>query len=162
MYLLGYAPRDNRVYVADRDVGVYSYSLSLSVIQYQTAVLRGDVEAAQELLPQIPQDQRGRIARFLETQDMKELALEISTDLEQKFDLALQLSRLDIAVDIARQVDIESKWRTLSDVALQAWNFTLAEECLQKANDLSGLLLFYTSSGNQSGLREVADKASKY
>ncbi|CAO3643510.1 unnamed protein product [Cunninghamella echinulata] len=160
MYLLGYAPRDNRVYVADRDVGVYSYSLSLSVIQYQTAVLRGDVEAAQELLPQIPQDQRGRIARFLETQDMKELALEISTDLEQKFDLALQLSRLDIAVDIARQVDIESKWRTLSDVALQAWNFTLAEECLQKANDLSGLLLFYTSSGNQSGLREVANKAT--
>ncbi|KAI9304445.1 coatomer WD associated region-domain-containing protein [Cunninghamella echinulata] len=160
MYLLGYAPRDNRVYVADRDVGVYSYSLSLSVIQYQTAVLRGDVEAAQELLPQIPQDQRGRIARFLETQDMKELALEISTDLEQKFDLALQLSRLDIAVDIARQVDIESKWRTLSDVALQTWNFTLAEECLQKANDLSGLLLFYTSSGNQSGLREVADKAT--
>ncbi|CAO3613410.1 unnamed protein product [Cunninghamella blakesleeana] len=159
MYLLGYAPRDNRVYVADRDVGVYSYSLSLSVIQYQTAVLRGDVEAAQELLPQIPQDQRGRIARFLETQDMKELALEISTDLEQKFDLALQLSRLDIAVDIARQVDNESKWRTLSDVALQAWNFALAEECLQKANDLSGLLLFYTSSGNQSGLREVAEKA---
>ncbi|SAM07989.1 hypothetical protein [Absidia glauca] len=159
MYLLGYAPRDNRVYLADRDVGVYSYALSLSVIQYQTAVLRGDVEAANELLPQIPQDQRGRIARFLETQDMKELALDVSTDLEQKFDLALQLGRLETAVDIARQVDNDSKWRTLGDAALQSWNFALAEECLQKAKDLSGLLLFYTANGNQAGLRQVAEQA---
>jgi coatomer subunit beta' len=161
MYLLGYAPRDNRVYLADRDVGVYSYALSLSVIQYQTAVLRGDVEAANELLPQIPQDQRARIARFLETQDMKELALDVSTDLEQKFDLALQLGRLETAVDIARQVDNDSKWRTLGDAALQSWNFALAEECLQKAKDLSGLLLFYTANGNQAGLHQVAEQASK-
>ncbi|ORX42014.1 Coatomer, beta' subunit [Hesseltinella vesiculosa] len=143
MYLLGYAPRDNRVYVSDRDASVYSYSLSLAVIQYQTAVLRGDVAAATEILPQIPQDQH-----------MKELALDVSTDLEQKFDLALQLGRLDTAVDIARQ-----QWRTLGDVALQAWNFSLAEECLKNAKDLSGLLLFYTSNGNKAGLRQVAEDA---
>ncbi|KAI8369331.1 coatomer WD associated region-domain-containing protein [Radiomyces spectabilis] len=159
MYLLGYAPRDNRVYLADRDVNVYSYALSLTVIQYQTAILRGDIEGANMLLPSIPNDQRGRIARFLESQNLKELALEVSYDSEQKFYLAIQLGKLDIATEIAREVNNEPKWRALADVAMAAWKFDLAEECLIKAQDLSGLLLYYTANGNRKGMREVADQA---
>ncbi|KAI9311723.1 coatomer WD associated region-domain-containing protein [Dichotomocladium elegans] len=159
MYLLGYSPRENRVYLADRDVGIFSYSLSLAVIDYQTAVLRGDLESAAKLLPSIPVDQRGRIARFLESQDLKDLALEVSTDAEQKFDLALQLGKLETATALARELDSEARWRNLSDVALANWKFDLAEESLQKAKDLSGLLLFYTASGNRDGMRKVADQA---
>ena len=124
--------------------------------------MRGDLETAASLLPDIPSDQRGRIARFLEAQDLKELALEVSTDSEQKFDLAINLGKLDIATEIARELDSEARWRNLSDVALSSWKFDLAEECLQKSKDLSGLLLFYTASGNRTGVREVADQACKY
>lgn len=46
----------------------YAFGLSLSVIEYQTAVLRGDLDAAADILPSVPQEQRNRIARFLETQ----------------------------------------------------------------------------------------------
>ena len=49
-------------------MGVYSYALSLTVVEYQTAILRGDMEAAEAILPTIPNDQRNRIARFLEAQ----------------------------------------------------------------------------------------------
>lgn len=132
------------------------------MIQYQTAVLRGDLESAASLLPSIPSDQRGRIARFLESQDLKELALEVSTDAEQKFDLAIQLGKLDIATELARELDSEARWRNLGDVALSNWKFDLAEECLQKAKDLSGLLLFYSSSNNRDGMRKVADEACKF
>lgn len=48
------------------------YALSLSVIEYQTAILREDYEAADELLPRIPSEQRNRIARFLEQQGKPE------------------------------------------------------------------------------------------
>ena len=68
MYLLGYIPAHNRVYVCDKDVGVYSYALSLAVIEYQTAILRGDYDAANELLATIPNAERNRLARFLELQ----------------------------------------------------------------------------------------------
>lgn len=68
MYLLGYLPQHNRIYVCDKDVNIAAYSLALSVIEYQTAILRGDLQAAEELLPSIPNDQRNRIARFLEQQ----------------------------------------------------------------------------------------------
>jgi len=45
---------------------IYGYSLSLIVVEYQTAVLRGDVAAAEELLPTIPKEQLNKVARFLE------------------------------------------------------------------------------------------------
>ncbi len=70
MYLLGYIPRDNRVYLCDKDMNVYSFALPLSVIEYQTAVLRGDLDLASKLLPSVPQDQRNRVARFLEAQGL--------------------------------------------------------------------------------------------
>lgn len=66
MYLLGYIPTHNKVYVADKNMNVYGYMLSLSLVEYQTAVLRGDMEAAAEILPTIPKEQRNRVARFLE------------------------------------------------------------------------------------------------
>ncbi len=70
MYLLGYMPAHNKMYVVDKQVNVYAYNLSLSIIEYQTAVLRGDLTAAEEVLPSVPVDQRNKVARFLETQGL--------------------------------------------------------------------------------------------
>lgn len=66
MSLLGYLPAQNRVYVSDKDMSVYGYTLALSVIEYQTAVLRNDMDAAAEILETVPKDQLGKVARFLE------------------------------------------------------------------------------------------------
>ena len=61
-------------------VNVYSYALSLSMVEYQTAVLREDMEAAAEILPSIPKEHRNKIAAFLEGRGLKELALEVTTN----------------------------------------------------------------------------------
>ena len=54
---------------------------------------------------------------------MKEEALSISNDSEHKFELALQLKKLDIAFQIACEQDgsAEHKWRHLSEIALNEW-----------------------------------------
>ncbi|TPX31203.1 hypothetical protein SmJEL517_g05420 [Synchytrium microbalum] len=156
MYLLGYIPRDNRVYLADKDLSVYSYSLPLTVIEYQTYILRGDLETAEKILPSVPTEQRNRIARFLESQNMKEQALQVTTDPDHKFDLALSLDRLDVAYQMALEVDREDRWKTVGDAALAAWNYRLAEECLRRAKDLEGLLLFYQAAGSSAGLKNLA------
>jgi len=54
MYLLGYIPAHNKIYLVDKDVNVYAYGLSLAVVEYQTAVLLGDMDAASELLAGMP------------------------------------------------------------------------------------------------------------
>jgi coatomer subunit beta' len=66
MFLMGYIPSHNRVYLADKDVNIYSYALSLNVVEYQTAILRLDMDAAAEILPTLPKEQLNKVARFLE------------------------------------------------------------------------------------------------
>ena len=164
MYLLGYLPSHNRIYLCDKDASFYAFQLSLSVIEYQTAVLRGDLDSAAEILLTVPTEQRNRIARFLEAQDLKELALEVSTDPDHKFDLAVGLDDLDTALALARaspHLGSQSKWRTVGDRALAGWKVDLAEECFKMANDLAALLLIYTSTGDREGLAQLAQLAVK-
>jgi len=68
MYLLGYIPAHNKIYLVDKDVNVYAYNLSLAVVEYQTAVLRRDMDAASKLLAEIPAKHKKKVARFLEAQ----------------------------------------------------------------------------------------------
>lgn len=158
-YLLGYLPRDGRLYLADKDVGVMSYALSLTVVEYQTLVLRGDIDSAQQLLPDIPADSMNKIARFLEGQGYKELALEVATDPEHKFELALSLNDLQTALEIARAADVEHKWKVVGDAAMAAWDIQLALECFTQAKDLGSLLLVHSSTGDQEGLQKLAEQA---
>jgi coatomer subunit beta' len=161
MYILGYIQRDSRIYLADKDVNVTSFGLSLPVLEYQTLVLREDMETAAELLPTIPSDQLNKIARFLEGQGHKELALEVASDPEHKFELAIGLNQLDIALELARAADADHKWKTVGDAALAAWDVSLATECFTQAKDLGSLLLLHSSTGDLEGLAALAAQAEE-
>lgn len=160
-YLLGYLPRDNRVYLVDKNMVIVSYKLNLGVINYQTAILRGNIEAAQTILPKIPQDQYERVAQFLESLGYLPQALEVTVDPEHKFDLAVQLGELAVAHEMAKKLNQDHKWKQLGDLALSKCNFELAESCMWSASDASGLLLLYTSTGNKQGLTKLANFAQE-
>jgi len=161
MYLLGYIPRDNRIYLIDKSFNVVSYSLHLSIINYQTAILRGDLETASNILPKIPNEHRNRIAQFLDSQGLKEQALEVSIDPDHKFELAIQLGKLEVAHEIAKEAATEQKWKQLGDLALSSSKLDLAEQCMWSAEDIGGLLLLYTSTGNAVGLEKLAKLAAE-
>lgn len=159
MYLIGYIPKDNRLYLADKELNIVSYSLLLPVLDYQTAVMRSDFQTADKILPSIPKEQRTRVAHFLEKQGFKVQALAVSTDPEHRFDLALQLKDTKTALELAEEAQSEQKWRLLADLAINSCDFELAQECLVKANDFAGQLLLATSSGDAEMLRQLADSA---
>ncbi|KAK8059189.1 coatomer WD associated region-domain-containing protein [Apiospora saccharicola] len=161
MYILGYIQRDSRIYLADKDVNVTSFALSLPVLEYQTLVLREEMDAASELLSSIPENEMNKIARFLEGQGHKEMALEVATDPEHKFELALSLNQLEIALELAKQADVDHKWKTVGDAALAGWQFPLAIDCFTNAKDLGSLLLIYTSINDQKGLASLAQQAEE-
>ena len=161
MYLLGYIQRDSRVYLCDKDVNATSFALSIAVLEYQTLVLREEMDAAEELLPTIPVAELNKIARFLEGQGHKELALEVATDPEQKFDLALALGNLSLALELAKEANAEHKWKTVGDAALAGWDLTVAAECFTNAKDLGSLLLLHSSTGDRDGLRALSVQASE-
>ncbi|NWU18283.1 COPB2 protein, partial [Cephalopterus ornatus] len=178
MYLLGYIPKDNRLYLGDKELNIVSYSLLVSVLEYQTAVMRRDFGMADKVLPTIPKEQRTRVAHFLEKQarklllnpsltwrflfqGFKQQALAVSTDPEHRFELALQLGELKIAYQLAVEAESEQKWKQLAELAISKCQFGLAQECLHHAQDYGGLLLLATASGNAGMVNKLAEGAEK-
>nr|SVE84103.1 EOG090X01FO [Daphnia pulex] len=159
MYLLGYIPKDNSLYLGDKELNVVSYGLQLSVLEYQTAVMRRDFETADRVLPSVPKEQRTRVAHFLEKQGFKEQALAVSADPEHRFELSLQLGQLQLAYQLACEAQSEHKWKQLADLATTKCQFELAQECLHKAQDFGGLLLLATASGNAEMVQRLGDDA---
>lgn len=162
MYLLGFIPQNNKVYLADKDVNVHVYSLSLNLIEYQTAILREDTETAASILPSIPKEQLNKVARFLEARGLKQLALEVSQDQDHKFDLAISLDDLQTALAITEAIpqgEADAKWKVLGDRALVLWQFDLARRCFENSNDLSSLMLLLLSMGDKPGLERLANSA---
>lgn len=161
MYLLGYVPRDNRLYLCDKELSIVSYSLLLSVLEYQTAVMRKDFETADRVLPTVPKEHRTRVAHFLEKQGFKEQALAVSTDPEHRFELALALGNLDTALTLAKEANSQQKWRQLATLATQKGKLQLAQECLHQAQDFGGLLLLATSTGNANMIEKLGNAANE-
>ena len=167
-YMLGYLAKEDRVYLMDKQLSVVSYKVLLSVLQYQTAVVRQDFAVANALLPNIPEGELSNVARFLESQGYKEEALVVSRDPDQQFELALDLKKLSVATDLLAAIrkddkdsmDTQNKWRKLGDLALVKSDFALAEKCAWEAQDWSGLLLLYTSLGDGGGLLKLAQQAT--
>ncbi|KAL3054956.1 hypothetical protein OYC64_017808 [Pagothenia borchgrevinki] len=161
MYLLGYIPKDDRLYLGDKELNIVTYSLLVSVLEYQTAVMRRDFGMADKVLPTIPKEQRTRVAHFLEKQGFKQQALAVSTDSEHRFELALQLGELKIAYQLAVEAESEQKWKQLAELAISKCQFGLAQECLHHAQDYGGLLLLATASGNATMVGKLAEGAEK-
>ena len=108
------------------------------------------------------------MARFLESQGFKEEALTVSTDLDHRFELAIDLKNLEVAKTVLHgenvdadpsSTDVQNKWRRLGDLALIAGDVDLAHLCATNSGDLSGMLLIHAASANKEGMLELAEKA---
>jgi coatomer subunit beta' len=167
LFMLGYLPKEDKVYLMDRSRNVFSYRALLAVLQYQTAVVRRDFDTANTILPAIPESEHSSVARFLEAQGYKDVALQVSRDQDHKFDLALELGKLDEATALLDATPIQdkdttestTKWKRLGDLALANCELVLAERCASNAKDLAGLLMLYTATGDRTGVSALAGNA---
>ncbi len=103
MYLLNYIGAENRLYLCDKELCIVSFKVLRAVLEYQTAVMRKDLEAADKILPMVPRDQRTRVAHFLEKQGYLRQAMAVTSDVEHRFDLALKLADLMTAHRILQE-----------------------------------------------------------
>lgn len=149
----------------DKNFNIYSYQLLLSVVNYQSAILNDDMHGAEVYFKDVPEAQYTKLARFLEANDRKAIAFQITPDPDHKFDLAIALNKTEAAFEIAEAQQSIEKWKKVGDMALLSGFFQLAELCFQKSKDFNSLLLFYSSYGDEEGLKkllEESEAAGKY
>lgn len=156
-YLLGYLPKENRILCIDKEKNITSYILRVNVVEYMAAVVREDFATAHELLPSIETSERLRLAQFLQARNLLEMALEVTTDDDHRFELAVQLGRLPLAREIAERSPSMGRWKQVADLALAKGMLELAEEALCSCGDSSGLLLLYSCMGDTGAISKLGD-----
>lgn len=133
----------------------------LALVSYQAAILNGQMDEANKFFSQIPDTHYTKLAKFLETNDHKDLAFKITPDQDHKFDLAISLNKHQEAYAIAEGQQSVEKWKKVGDVALLMGMFTLAETCFKKSKDYNSLFFFYSSYGDEEGIKFVYSEAEK-
>lgn len=117
-HILGYDGKQNRLYLVDKNLNIYAHRLLLSMMNFQACILNNDLQSAQGFLPNIPESYHGKLAKFLELNNQKQMAFELTPDLDHKFELSITLNNIDVAKGIAEEQQSTEKWRKVGDIAL--------------------------------------------
>lgn len=71
------------------------------------------------------------------------------------------MDKIEDAFTIAEEQESTDKWKKVGDIALISGYFNLAERCFDKSQDYNSLLLFYSSYGDEEGLKRLVESAEK-
>ena len=104
----------------------------------------GDLE---KTWPKLNSSELSKISKILVTLDRTDIAFNIVTDRNLKFDYAVKLARLDDACEIAEELNEDDKWQKIGDLCMQEGDFDRAEYCFKKSSDYTSLFLIYSSLG---------------
>ncbi|KAI9787681.1 MAG: hypothetical protein M1839_000212 [Geoglossum umbratile] len=96
------------------------------------------------------------IISYLQKKGYPEIALQFVQDLQTRFELAIECGNLDVAVDMAKQLDRPKLWARLGTEALAQGNHQTVEMSYQKLRSFDKLSFLYLATGDQEKLARMA------
>lgn len=96
------------------------------------------------------------IISYLQKKGYPEIALQFVQDPQTRFELAIECGNLDVAVDMAKQLDRPKLWTRLGTEALAHGNHQTVEMAYQKLRSFDKLSFLYLSTGDQQKLARMA------
>lgn len=96
------------------------------------------------------------VISYVQKKGYPEIALQFVQDPTTRFELALECGNLDVAVEMAKELDKPALWMKLSGEALAHGNHQVVEMCYQKLKQFDKLSFLYLTIGDQSKLARMA------
>ena len=96
------------------------------------------------------------IISYLQKKGYPEIALQFVQDPQTRFELAIECGNLDVAVEMAKQLDRPQLWQRLSVEALAHGNHQVVEMTYQKLRSFDKLSFLYLATGDQEKLQRMA------
>ncbi|TFB02505.1 hypothetical protein CCMA1212_004946 [Trichoderma ghanense] len=96
------------------------------------------------------------IISYLQKKGYPEIALQFVQDPTTRFDLAIECGNLDVAVEMAKELDKPKFWTRLATEALSHGNHQIVEMCYQKLKQFDKLSFLYLTTGDHSKLARMA------
>lgn len=96
------------------------------------------------------------IISYLQKKGYPEIALQFVQDPQTRFELAIECGNLDVAVEMAKQLDRPKLWTRLSNEALAHGNHQIVEMTYQKLRSFDKLSFLYLCTGDKEKLTRMA------
>lgn len=96
------------------------------------------------------------IISYLQKKGYPEIALQFVQDPQTRFELAIECGNLDVAVEMAKQLDRPKLWTRLGNEALAHGNHQIVEMTYQKLRQFDKLSFLYLSTGDEEKLARMA------
>ncbi|KAK5653516.1 hypothetical protein OQA88_8775 [Cercophora sp. LCS_1] len=96
------------------------------------------------------------IISYLQKKGYPEIALQFVQDAPTRFELAIECGNLEVAVEVAKELDKPKLWARLSAEALAHGNHSVVEMCYQKLKQFDKLSFLYLATGDNTKLGRMA------
>lgn len=96
------------------------------------------------------------IIAYLQKKGYPEIALQFVQDPQTRFELAIECGNLDVAVEMAKQLDRPKLWTRLGVEALAHGNHQIVEMSYQKLRQFEKLSFLYLTIGDDAKLVRMA------
>ena len=96
------------------------------------------------------------IIAYLQKKGYPEIALQFVQDPQTRFELAIECGNLDVAVEMAKQLDRPKLWTRLGTEALSHGNHQIVEMTYQKLRNFDKLSFLYLATGDEEKLARMA------
>lgn len=147
--------KNRSVYALDRAAKPKVITIDPTEYRFKLALVRRHYE---EMLNMIKNSSLvgQSIISYLEKKGYPEIALQFVQDPQTRFELAIECGNLEVAVEMAKQLDRPKLWQQLSVEALAHGNHKIVEMTHQKQKNFDKLSFLYLATGDQEKLQRMA------
>lgn len=143
------------VYCLDRKGKPKSLSIDPTEYRFKLALVKRNYEEMLQIIKNSSLVGQSIIS-YLQKKGYPEIALQFVQDPQTRFELAIECGNLDVAVEMAKELDKPKLWSRLGTEALAHGNHQIVEMTYQKLRQFDKLSFLYLTTGDEAKLTRMA------
>lgn len=146
--------KGNTLFGLDRDAKIRIVTIDPTEYRFKLALINHRYDEVMHIIRNSNLVGQSIIA-YLRSKGYSEVALQFVKEPQTRFDLALECGNLEVATEVAKQMDIEKNWISLANAALKQGNQQIVELAYQRIKNFERLSFLYLITGNQEKLSKM-------
>lgn len=143
------------VYCLDRNAKPKILNIDPTEYRFKLALVKRNYEEMLQIIKNSSLVGQSIIS-YLQKKGYPEIALQFVQDPQTRFELAIECGNLDVAVEMAKQLDRPKLWSRLTAEALAHGNHQIVELTYQKGRQFDKLSFLYLVTGDEAKLMRMA------
>ena len=146
--------KGNLIHCLNRQGQVQAISFDPTEYRFKLALISRDYDKVFHLI-QTSNLMGQSIIGYLQRKGYPEIALQFVKDPKTRFDLALECGNVEVALEMAKQIDMEAYWGKLGEEAKKQGNQVILEFVYQKLKKFESLSFLYLITGSKPKLDKM-------